>query len=209
MLADAAAFRLEDLVHLRRALLALRKSLFNEREILVKICRKDSPFITEAAIYHFRDIYDHLTKFFEIAEMNRDILTSLMEMYLSLVNNRMAEVGNRMNVGPPADPDHHRLHAVDVARRGRRHVRVEHDDRARELAARVPALPPRDGCSSGWPTTTCSSWSSGATRCRRVPSALRRSCPPVVSPGRTMTVPSSPAGNPARRTAGEPPAARV
>jgi magnesium transporter len=97
MLADAATFRLEDLVHLRRALLSLRKSLFHEREILVKICRRDSPFITEPAIYHFRDIYDHLTKFFEIAEMNRDILTSLMEMYLSLVNNRMAKVGNRMN----------------------------------------------------------------------------------------------------------------
>jgi magnesium transporter len=97
MLADAADFRLEDLVHLRRALLSLRKSLFHEREVLVKICRRDSPFITEASIYHFRDIYDHLTKFFEIAEMNRDILTSLMEMYLSLVNNRMAEVGNRMN----------------------------------------------------------------------------------------------------------------
>jgi len=97
MLEDAATFRLGDLVHLRRALLSLRKSLFHEREILVKICRKDSPFITEPAIYHFRDIYDHLTKFFEFTEMNRDILTSLTEMYLSLVNNRMADVANRTN----------------------------------------------------------------------------------------------------------------
>ncbi len=97
MLRDAAAFRLEDLVYLRRALLSLRKSLFHEREILVKICRKDSPFITEAAIYHFRDIYDHLTKFFEFTEMNRDILTSLTETYLSLINNRMADVANRTN----------------------------------------------------------------------------------------------------------------
>jgi magnesium transporter len=97
MLRDTVAFKLEDLVHLRRALLSLRKSLFHEREILVKICRKDSPFITEQAIYHFRDIYDHLTKFFELSEMNRDILTSLMEMYLSLINNRMARVANRTN----------------------------------------------------------------------------------------------------------------
>ena len=97
MLEDAATFRLVDLVHLRRALLSLRKSLFHEREILVKICRKDSPFITEPAIYHFRDIYDHLTKFFEFTEMNRDILTSLTETYLSLVNNRMADVSNRTN----------------------------------------------------------------------------------------------------------------
>jgi len=97
MLEDVAHFKLVDLVHLRHALLSLRKSLFHEREILVKVCRRDSPFISEPAIYHFRDIYDHLTKFFEFTEMNRDILTSLMETYLSLVNNRMAEVANRTN----------------------------------------------------------------------------------------------------------------
>lgn len=98
MLQDPAAFKLETLVELRRSLLSLRKSLFHEREILVKICRKDSPFISELAIYHFRDIYDHLTKFFETCEMNRDILTSLMEMFLSLINNRMADVANRTNM---------------------------------------------------------------------------------------------------------------
>ncbi len=97
ILRDTAAFRLEELVRLRRALLTLRKSLFHEREILVRICRRDSPFVSEGAIYHFRDIYDHLAKFFEFTEMNRDILTSLTEMYLSLVNNRMARVANRTN----------------------------------------------------------------------------------------------------------------
>jgi magnesium transporter len=97
LLRDTTEFQLEVLVRLRRSLLLLRKSLFHEREILVKVCRKDSPYITEPAIYHFRDIYDHLTKFFEFSEMNRDILTSLMEMHLSLTNNRMTRVANRTN----------------------------------------------------------------------------------------------------------------
>ena len=82
---------------LRRALLAMRKSLFHEREILVKVCRRDSPFIGEKAIYHYRDIYDHLTKCFEIVEVYREMVTNAMEMYLSLINNRMARVSNRMN----------------------------------------------------------------------------------------------------------------
>jgi magnesium transporter len=97
MLADAPAFHLEDLMHLRRALLTLRKSLYHEREVLTRICRRDSPFVSEAAIYHFRDIYDHLAKFFELIEMNRDIVTSLTEMYLSLINNQMAQMANRTN----------------------------------------------------------------------------------------------------------------
>jgi magnesium transporter len=97
MLADAPAFNLQDLMFLRRALLALRKGLYHEREVLMKICRRDCPFVSEAAIYYFRDIYDHLAKFFELIEINRDIVTSLTEMYLSLINNQMARAANRTN----------------------------------------------------------------------------------------------------------------
>jgi magnesium transporter len=97
MLADAPAFDLQVLMHLRRALLALRKGLYHEREVLLKICRRDCPFVSEPSIYYFRDIYDHLAKFFELIEINRDIVTSLTEMYLSLINNQMAQAANRTN----------------------------------------------------------------------------------------------------------------
>jgi len=97
MLADLPRFKPAELLRLRRDLLALRKSLFHEREILVKICRKDCPFISEKAIFHYRDIYDHLAKFFELTETSRDIVTSLMEMYLSMLNNQMAQTANETN----------------------------------------------------------------------------------------------------------------
>lgn len=97
ILGDPAAFQPELLMRLRRELLTLRKSIFHEREILVKVCRRDCPFISEKAIYHFRDIYDHLAKYFEAVEINREMITSLMEMYLSMINNRMAETANRTN----------------------------------------------------------------------------------------------------------------
>ena len=86
-----------DLLHLRRDLLTIRKNLFHEREILVKICRKDCPFIGEQAIYVYRDIYDHLAKLFELTESSREIVTSLMEMYLSILNNQMAKAANNTN----------------------------------------------------------------------------------------------------------------
>jgi magnesium transporter len=86
-----------DLLQLRRDLLKLRKSLFHEREILVKISRKDCRFIPEKALFYYRDIYDHLTKFFELTESSRDIVTSLMEMYLSMLNNQMAKSANETN----------------------------------------------------------------------------------------------------------------
>jgi magnesium transporter len=98
MMADVARFSPTELLRLRRQLLVLRKSLFHEREILVKICRNDSPFISDKAIFHYRDIYDHLAKFFELTETYRDIVTSLMELYVSMLNNQMARVANQTNV---------------------------------------------------------------------------------------------------------------
>ena len=96
-LKHVSAFRPAKILHLRRDLLALRKSLFHEREILLKICRKDSPYISDKAIYHFRDIYDHLVKFVELVEVCREMIATLMEIYLSLVNNELARLGNRTN----------------------------------------------------------------------------------------------------------------
>jgi magnesium transporter len=98
ILSDLSNFDPTTLLYLRRNLFALRKSLFHEREILVKICRKDCPFIPEKAIFFYRDIYDHLSISFELTETSRDIVNSLMEMYLSMLNNQMARTSNKTNL---------------------------------------------------------------------------------------------------------------
>ena len=97
LLGRPAEFRFDKLISLRRTLLSLRKSLVYEREILVKLCRRDSPFVTEDAIYGFRDIYDHLAKFFEVVEICRELISSIMEIHLSMVNNTMARSANSTN----------------------------------------------------------------------------------------------------------------
>jgi magnesium transporter len=91
------AFDPKSLQHIRHALVTLRKSLFHEREVFVKICRKDCPFIPDKAIFHYRDVYDHLTRFFELTETLRDVATSLMEIDLSLRSNEMSRAANRTN----------------------------------------------------------------------------------------------------------------
>jgi len=97
VLNNPSGFRPSELIRLRKGLVNLRKSLFHEREILVKICRMDCPFISEKAVFHFRDIYDHLAKFFELTESYREIVTSLMELYTSLLNNLMTKMSNKTN----------------------------------------------------------------------------------------------------------------
>jgi len=94
---NPSGFNPKELMRLRKDLLILRKSLFHEREILVKICRLDCPFITDKAIFHYRDIYDHLAKIFELSETYREIVTNLMELYTSLLNNLMTRASNETN----------------------------------------------------------------------------------------------------------------
>lgn len=97
LLSDVESFQPQKLIRLRKDLLNLRKSLYHEREILVKICRKDCPYVSDNAIVHYRDIYDHLAKFFELTETYREIETSLMELYTSLLNNMMTKMSNDTN----------------------------------------------------------------------------------------------------------------
>ncbi|MCU0473307.1 MAG: magnesium transporter CorA family protein [Bacteroidales bacterium] len=97
VLNNPADFLPTNLMRLKKYLVNLRKGLFHEREILVKVCRMDCPFVPEKAIFHYRDIYDHLAKFFELTETNREIVTSLMELYTSLLNNQMTKMSNKTN----------------------------------------------------------------------------------------------------------------
>jgi len=86
------------ILEVRRGLLTLRKSLYHEREIFTKIARRDSPFVSEAELYPFRDLYDHLAKYYETVEIEREMVGNLMDLYMAAVNNRLASTSNDINV---------------------------------------------------------------------------------------------------------------
>ncbi len=94
---DAVNYSPTELIRIRNCLLSLRKSLFHEREILIKICRKDSPVISDKVIFYYRDIYDHLAKFFEFIEIEREMISNLFELFLSIRNNQLAELSIQAN----------------------------------------------------------------------------------------------------------------
>lgn len=97
MIASPVRFSPQELQTTKRNLMAMRKSVLHEREILIKICRKDSLYIPENSVFFYSDILDHLVKFYETIETNRDIVTSLIQMNLSSTSNAMAEAANRTN----------------------------------------------------------------------------------------------------------------
>ncbi len=83
---------------IRQALMSIRKSLFHEREIFVKIVRNDIELIPEKSIIHFNDIYDHITKFFELTEIYREMVTNIIQTNLAMINNDIATAANDTNL---------------------------------------------------------------------------------------------------------------
>lgn len=82
---------LERLFKLKRMLLALRRMLMPEREVLNRLARGDVLLIDTEGRYLFRDIYDHLVRLNDLNENLRDLIGSALDTYLSVVNNRMNE----------------------------------------------------------------------------------------------------------------------
>lgn len=97
ILSDFSKFSPSKLMDERRMLITLRKSIYYELEIINRIMRLDSPFFPEKTIIFFRDIHDHLTKYYEMIESARELTPTLMEMYLSMLNNQMTRSANQTN----------------------------------------------------------------------------------------------------------------
>lgn len=70
----------------------LRKLLGPQRDILNDLSRRDFGFIDTRSQVYFQDIYNRMTRLFDILDTVREILSGNLEIYLSTVSNRLNEV---------------------------------------------------------------------------------------------------------------------
>jgi magnesium transporter len=77
---------------LKRVLLAMRRILLPQREVLNKMARDDYQVIDQKDRIFYRDIYDHLVRLHDVNESLRDLVGGAMDTYLSVINNRLNDV---------------------------------------------------------------------------------------------------------------------
>jgi len=77
---------------LKREMIFLRKSIWPLREVVAKLERSESDLVREATGIFFRDVYDHTIQVIDNIETFRDMLSGMLETYLSSVSNRMNQV---------------------------------------------------------------------------------------------------------------------
>jgi magnesium transporter len=80
---------LAEIYRLKREMLFVHKAIWPLREVIGSMIRRESPHIGESTVIYLRDLYDHTIQVVETTETLRDMLSGMLDIYLSSVSNRM------------------------------------------------------------------------------------------------------------------------
>lgn len=84
--------RFRTLLYLKREIIALRKALVHQREVLARLLRGEFALVQPHEMVFYRNVYDHLMRFTELIESSREMATDLMQSYLAATSNRLNSI---------------------------------------------------------------------------------------------------------------------
>jgi magnesium transporter len=80
---------LHEVYVLKREIILVRKAVWPLREVIGSLQRGETKLIREDTQVYLRDVYDHTIQMLDTVETFRDIMSGLMDIYLSSISNRM------------------------------------------------------------------------------------------------------------------------
>jgi len=83
---------LQAIQDLKREMIFLRKSIWPLRETISGLERTECQLIQDSTAIFLKDIYDHTIQVIDTIETYRDMLSGILDIYLSSVSNRMNEI---------------------------------------------------------------------------------------------------------------------
>ncbi len=89
LLANPSAAILQGIHKLKRESMELRRAIWPVRELVNALARNDSGLFQPATLPYLRDVYDHTVHLIESLESVRDLLTGMLDVYISSMSNRV------------------------------------------------------------------------------------------------------------------------
>jgi len=83
---------LQTVHHLKREMICLRKGVWPLREVISGLERGESSLIKESTRIYLRDVYDHTIQTIDTIETYRDMVSGMLDIYLSSISNRLNAV---------------------------------------------------------------------------------------------------------------------
>lgn len=92
LLGNPTAQTLDSIHAMKREMIFFRKQVWPLREVVGGLARGESPLISQTTEIYLRDVYDHTIQVIDTMESLRDVLSGMLDIYLSTISNKMNEV---------------------------------------------------------------------------------------------------------------------
>ena len=79
---------LQQIHRLKREMIMLRKVVWPLRELVSTLLHDSTPLLKETTAIYFRDLHDHIAQIIDGVEAYRDMLSGMLDVYLSIMSNR-------------------------------------------------------------------------------------------------------------------------
>jgi len=98
IITNPSAINARHIYQLKRQNLLLRKSVWPMREAINHLLHTEESIITKYTLIYLRDVSDHTMQAIDTVDTFRDMLSSMLEMYLSSLTNRMNEIMKTLTI---------------------------------------------------------------------------------------------------------------
>ena len=100
ILARPGERQIQEILEMRRRVVLLRRAIGPQRDVFGRVAGGgvELPGLTADAKRHFRDVYDHLFRLAETINAYRDLMTGVIDVYLSAASNRLGAVTKQLTL---------------------------------------------------------------------------------------------------------------
>jgi magnesium transporter len=92
LVATPTAENLRTIHYLKSEMIELRKAVWPLRELVANLERTESPLIKKDTIIFLRNVYGHTIEIIETIESFRDLISGMIDIYLSSISMKLNEV---------------------------------------------------------------------------------------------------------------------
>lgn len=89
---DSAEEAFKKIQAIKKEIIFLRKAVYPLREALSKVSKGETSFVHDETLRYFSDVYDHTVHVIDSLETYKDLTSSLLDIHMNTMNNRMNEV---------------------------------------------------------------------------------------------------------------------
>ncbi len=89
---------IETIFRLKKDLLAMRRVVAPERDVLNVLLRRQLPIFAAEDVAYLQDVYDHIVRVTDNIDTYRDLLSSALDSYLSLQSNKLNQIMKTLTI---------------------------------------------------------------------------------------------------------------